>query len=253
MTRLCLTLLFSSTLAAADAPPGMDALTTGLSAPTTAPLGDFILPIANDLRFGYSTNIGTYRRTQGPDGSQEGGYLEHGLWVSYVRALTSPGRVLSGRPEWRMELGVLTSRAEVDNSNDSTGLLRSTMIDLGIGPAWTIAHDGRERWEIEVMPFVGIGRASYSNDYASEQAEIAGDTTIDASGNCVEYGIKANVMLCWASGWGLALHAGLLQRRCSLEGSSDTAWDNGTMNTADYTSDDTLTGARFGLFLARRF
>jgi hypothetical protein len=60
-------------------------------------------------------------------------------------------------------------------------------------------------------------------------------------------------MWCWSSGWGAALHAGLVRRAGRLEGDSTTHWSNGEASRSDYTSDDALTGVRFGLFVAKRF
>lgn len=221
--------------------------------PTTGEMADFIIPIANDLRAGYSAHVGSYSREQGGGTSDSGNFIEHGLWVSYVRALTSPERAIAGRAEWRAEVGLLASQAAVDNSNGSTGTLQTGTLDLGIGPAWTIMQRGNDRLEIEIMPFVGFGRASYSNDFASSSGLATGQTKVDATGNSIEYGVKANLMWCWESGWGLALHAGLVQRECNLGGDSTTIWNNGTVNSSDYVSDDTLTGLRLGIFLAKRF
>jgi hypothetical protein len=221
--------------------------------PATADVADFISPLANDLRFGYSTNLGTYSRSQGGGSGEDGSFVEHGLWVSYVHDLTGPGRAISGRTVWRYELGATLSQAEVGNPNGSTGTLQTGMLDIGVGPAWTIMQRGNDRLELEFMPFVGFGLANYSNDFASTSGPATGQTKVDATGNSIEYGIKANLMWCWESGWGLALHAGLTQRESNLSGDSATTWNNGAVNTSNYASDDTLTGVRFGLFLAKRF
>jgi hypothetical protein len=173
--------------------------------------------------------------------------------VSHVRALSGPGRALSGRAEWRVEVGILASQADVSNSNGSTGTLRTATLDLGIGPAWRIMENDTSRLEVELMPFGGIGFSDYENGYSTEISGFSGATAVDANGLCLEYGIKANLMWCWSNGWGAALHAGLVQRASSLEGDSTTHWNNGQVSRSDYTSDDILTGVRFGLFVARRF
>jgi hypothetical protein len=237
----------------------MDAAESLAATPAnTVPVGvpalpDFIVPIAHDLRVGYSANVGRYHRSQGAGEGADSHFAEHGLWASYVRALTSPGRVLSGRAEWRAELGALVSQAEVSNPNGSTGTLRTATLDVGVGPAWLLSENDTSRLEVELMPFVGIGFSRYDNDYTNEIAGFRGDTDIAAEGFCLEYGIKANLMWCWSNGWGAALHAGVVQRVSTLEGDSTTRWDNSQTSRSDYTSDDRLTGVRFGLFIARRF
>ena len=104
------------------------------------------------------------------------------------------------------------------------------------------------------MPFVGIGYARYTNSYRSVASFFSGRTEIEAKGPCLEYGIKVNLMWCWSNGWGAALHAGLVQRKVKLDGNSTTRWNDGvSVNSSDYASDDTLTGMRLGLFVAKRF
>jgi hypothetical protein len=219
----------------------------------SAELSDFIVPFASDIRFGYSANVGSYHRTQDAGEGTDSHFIEHGLWVSYVRALSGPGRALSGRAEWRAEVGLLFSQAQVSNPNDSTGTLRTAMLDVGIGPAWKITENDTSRLEFEIMPFAGIGFSDYGNDYATELSGFRGATSVSANGLCLEYGIKANIMWCWSNGWGAALHAGLVQRASRLEGESTTNWSNGQVSLSNYSSDDILTGVRFGLFVARRF
>lgn len=216
-------------------------------------LSDFIIPNASDVRFGYSANVGRYHRSQDEGEGTDSHFIEHGVWASYVRALSGPGRALSGRAEWRAEVGLLVSQAEVSNPNGSTGTLRTATLDLGIGPAWRITESDTSRLEIEIMPFAGIGLSRYENDYSTEISGFLGATSIAASGLCGEYGIKANLMWCWSNGWGAALHAGLVQRASRLNGDSTTHWNNGQVVRSDYTSEDILTGVRFGLFVARRF
>lgn len=240
---------------------GMDAAESAVAQPGTnavppsdpVELSDFIIPIASDVRFGYSANIGSYHRSQDEGEGTDSDFIEHGLWMSYVRALSAPGRALSGREEWRAEVGLLVSQADVSNSNGSTGTLRTATLDLGIGPAWRITENDTSRLEVEIMPFAGIGFSHYDNDYTTDISGFRGVTSIAASGLCLEYGIKANLMWCWSNGWGAALHAGLVQRVNRLEGDSTTDWSNGQVSRSDYTSDDILTGVRFGLFVARRF
>lgn len=227
--------------------------TNSVPANDSVELSDFIVPIASDLRFGYSANVGRYHRSQDQGEGTDSHFVEHGLWASYVRALSGPGRTLSGQAEWRAEVGFLVSQADVSNPNDSTGTLRTATVDLGIGPAWAITYNDTSRLEIEIMPFVGVGLSRYENDYSSEISGFRGSTSIAASGLCVEYGIKANLMWCWSNGWGAALHAGFVQRVNRLDGDSTTRWDNGAVSHDDYISDDILSGARFGLFVARRF
>jgi hypothetical protein len=214
---------------------------------------DFIVPFASDIRFGYSANVGSYQRSQDVGEGTDSHFIEHGLWASYVRALTGPGRVLSGHAEWRAEVGFLLSQANVSNPNGSTGKLRTATLDLGIGPAWKITENDTSRMEIEIMPFAGFGFSDYENDYTTEFSGFSGATTVSANGLCLEYGIKANIMWCWSSGWGAALHAGLVQRASKLDGENTTNWNNGTQISSDYASNDLLTGFRFGLFVARRF
>lgn len=231
--------------------PEPAASTPAMNAPVA--LSDFIIPIANDVRFGYSANIGRYHRSQDDGEGADSDFVEHGLWVSYVRALSGPGRVLSGRAEWRAEVGLLVSQADVSNSNGSTGTLRTATLNLGIGPAWRITESDSSRLEVELMPFVGGGFSDYENDYTTDVSGFRGAAEISANGLCLEYGIKANLMWCWSNGWGAALHAGLVQRVGKLEGDSTTSWSNGQVTRSAYVSDDTLTGVRFGLFVARRF
>jgi hypothetical protein len=226
---------------------------TNASANDSAELSDFIVPFASDIRFGYSTNLGDYHRSQDAGEVTDSHFIEHGLWVSYVRALSGPGRVLSGRAEWRAEVGLLVSQANVSNPNGSTGKLRTATLDLGIGPAWRITENNNSRLEVELMPFAGFGFSDYENDYSTEIGGFQGETSVAASGLCLEYGIKANIMWCWSNGWGAALHAGLVQRGHKLDGDSTTNWNNGTQMSSNYASDDILTGFRFGLFVARRF
>jgi hypothetical protein len=223
--------------------------------PATDPVGlsDFIIPIARDVRLGYSINVGRYHRSQDEGEGTDSHFIEHGLWMSYVGALSGPGRVLSGRAEWRAEAGLLVSQANVSNPNGSIGKIRTAALDVGIGPAWAITENGTSRLEVELLPFVGIGLSRYDNDYSSESLGFRGTTSVTATGLCMEYGIKANLMWCWANGWGAALHVGLVQRVNRLEGDSETQWNNGAAGRSDYTSDDVLSGVRFGLFVAKRF
>lgn len=214
---------------------------------------DFIVPIADDLRVGYSANFGSYHRSQSGGEGVDNHFAEHGLWMSYIRALSGPGRVLTGRTEWRAEIGALVSQADVSNTNDSTGTLRTASLDLGIGPAFGLLESENSRLEIEIMPFVGMGYSRYTNEYSTDFAGFRADTEVSASGFCLDYGIKANVMWCWSNGWGIALHAGVVQRRGKLEGDSATQWSNGDNFRNDYSSDDVLTGVRFGLFVAKRY
>lgn len=218
-----------------------------------AELPDFIVPFASDVRVGYSVDMGRYHRSQdGGEGVDEH-FIGHGLWVSHVRALSRPGRTLSGQAEWRAEAALLLSQADVRNPNGSVGVLQAAALDLGIGPSWALTANGTSRLELEVMPFVGIGLARYTNDYTSADGQFRGRTSIEASGPCLEYGIKANLMWCWSNGWGAALHAGFVQRAVMLDGDSRTLWNNGFEIHSGYASDDTLTGVRAGLFLAKRF
>jgi hypothetical protein len=216
-------------------------------------LADFITPIANDLRFGYSAHIGNYHRKQEYGENTSSNFQEHGLWLSYTRALSGSARVLSGQAEWRAETALLASRADVTNPNGSSGKLDVGSINLGIGPAWALFANARNRLEIELLPFLGIGLARYENSYISHSGNLMATTTIEASGLCFEYGIKANLMWCWSNGWGAAMHIGYVQRQIDLKGDSLNHWGNGTDITRDYTSDDTLYGLRYGIFLARRF
>lgn len=231
----------------ADAPPA-DALSAA-----TAELTDFIVPFASDVRVGYSANLGRYHRSQAGGDSTDNRFVEHGIWASYVFALSSPGRTLSGLAEWRAEIALLLGHADVWNPNDSIGTLRTAALDLGIGPSWTITDDDTSRLEFEIMPFVGAGLSHYTNDYRSENSGFTGSSSVTATGPCLEYGIKVNLIWCWDNGWGAALHAGFVQRVSKLDGDSTTRWDNGAVIHGDYTSDDTLTGVRFGLFVAKRF
>lgn len=217
------------------------------------PLADFIVPIANDLRFGYSAQVGNYYRSQDGGEGRDSRFVEHGLWVSYVRALSGSSRVLSGRAEWRAEVGVLLGQADVANPNGSVGTLRTATLDVGIGPAWRLAESDSSRLEVEIMPFIGVGLSRYENAYVSEASGFFGDTAVTAGGSCVEFGLKANLMWCWTNGWGAALHTGLVQRVGKLTGDTTTHWDNGQVSRSDYNSVDTLLGVRFGLFVAKRF
>lgn len=241
-----------TTMAAAESEASVP-VTDSVPANDPVELSDFIIPIASDVRFGYSANIGRYHRSQDEGEGADSHFVEHGLWASYIRALSGPRRALSGQAEWRIEVGVLASQADVSNSNGSTGTLRTATLDLGIGPTWSITENDTSRLEVEVMPFAGIGLSRYENDYSTDISGFRGATSIDASGLCLEYGIKANLMWCWSNGWGAALHVGLVQRVSKLEGDSTTRWNDGQVSRRDYTSDDTLTGVRFGLFVARRF
>lgn len=251
IARLAIILAATTTLGAAEAATPMpeDFL---VPAADEAELPDFIDPVASDFRLGYSTNVGSYRRSQDAGVGTDGHFIEHGVWASYVRAMSGYGRALSGRTEWRAEVGILASQADISNPNGSTGTLQTITLDVGVGPTWLIANRGSSRLELEVMPFVGIGRSQYANDYTSENSGVTGLTSISAAGQCLEYGLKANLMWCWANGWGAAMHAGFVQRVESLNGDSTTHWNNGSVNRGDYTSDDTLTGVRFGLFVAKR-
>lgn len=247
--------IVSTTLAALGAVESMTPAPgdARIPSPESAELSDFIMPVASDMRMGYSANVGSHHRSQEGGSGTDGRFIEHGLWASYVRALSGPVRAMSGRTEWRAEVGILASQADVSNPNGSTGTLQTAMLDLGIGPAWTIVDNGTCRQEWEIMPFVGVGQSQYTNRYTSQSSGVSGPTTIDASGQCLEYGIKANLLWYWENGWGVALQAGFVQRVDRLNGDSNTHWNNGTVNHSDYASDDTLTGVRFGLFVAKRF
>ena len=158
-------------------------------APATgqAELLDFIVPFASDLRFGYSANIGSYHRSQADGEGVDDHFIEHGLWASYTRALSGPGRALSGQAEWRAEAAVSFSQAGVSNPNGSTGTLQTAALDLGIGPSWGLMANDTNRLELEVMPFVGIGYARYTNSYHSVAGFLGGRTEIEANGPCLEY------------------------------------------------------------------
>jgi hypothetical protein len=224
------------------------------SAPNNfAELPDFIIPFANDIRFGYSAHVGNYHRKQEYGENTQSDFLEHGLWLSYICALTKPNRVLSGQAEWRAETALLLSHAEVNNPNGSSGKLDVGSINLGVGPAWAISANANNRLEIEVLPFLGIGTAQYDNTYVSSSGNLLATTAIAARGMCVEYGIKANLMWCWSNGWGAAMHIGFVQRSISLKGDRVSDWEDGTTISHDYSSDDSLSGIRYGFFLARRF
>lgn len=221
-----------------------------------ADLPDFIDPLASDVRVGYGVQVGSSHRSEDSDSAASahvlGRLVEQSIGVTYVRDLSGAQRALSGGFTWRLAAGIVASRASVENSHGS-GAVKTVMVELGAGPAWAVMESSESRLEWELVPFVGVGRSTYDDDYLSSKAGISGPTSIAAAGASGEYGLMVNAVCYWSSGWGVAAQAGVVQRLSRLHGDSTTEWSNGTVAHDDFASKDTLTGARFGLSVAKRF
>ena len=201
----------------------------------------------SDLRAGFCGNIGTFTRRYdagGTDTSQST-YAEYGAWLSYTRSFGDTW------PHWRWEgylSGLQASITDSQNDGKMTSWLGG--VGLGYSPDWLSAWDGH--LQTEILPFVGVGRATYRNDFSATSGAYQYNSQVEASGLAVEYGISANMMWIFSSGWEIATQIGYVEKRATLSGSTSSV-TSGITSQGPFESHDELKGIRYGIFIGRRF